>query len=315
VFSTRYLAEKSLVSAIDQIDWPMHSVLPMIAPRTPAEAMALLARETAWRHGSVPRALAGIAVPLGHRLIAEGCYLHWTDSGYGYYHARGEGIVIERPDGADPDEEALWLTGSVYAGVACLNGFLPLHASAVAVGGRAIAFTGPTGAGKSTLAAGLGQLGFPLFCDDTLLLDLHSTAGLMAMPGHKRLKLLPDALALAGAAAEAPVGAETGKFYARAAAGDLGQPLPLAGLVFLEAGPEVHWHEVRGAERFVRLEDDHYTQAIFREAAQPDRAALFALRARLAGQVAMARLVRPISAAGFAASLTLAAERIRELGQ
>jgi len=287
----------------------------MISPRTPAEAMAVLARETAARHGPVPRELDGIAVPLGHRLITGGRYLQWSDSGYGYYHAPGEGIVIERPDGADPDEEALWLNGSVYAGVACLNGFLPLHASAVAHDGRVIAFTGPTGAGKSTLAAGLGQLGFPLFCDDTLLLDLHSTDGLIAMPGHKRLKLLPDALALAGAAAEAPVGAETGKFYARPAAGDLGEPLPLAVLVFLEAGAEAHWHEVRGAERFVRLEDDHYTQAIFREAAQPGRAELFALRARLAGQVAMARLVRPISAAGFAASLALAAERIRELGQ
>jgi hypothetical protein len=287
----------------------------MIAPRSPTEAMALLARETAWRHGPVPRDLGGLTVPLGHRLIAGGCYLQWSDSGYGYYHAPGEGIVIERPAGADPDEEALWLNGSVYAGVACLNGFLPLHASAVAAGGQVIAFTGPTGAGKSTLAAGLGQLGFPLFCDDTLLVDLHSTAGLIAMPGHKRLKLLPDALALAGAAAQAPVGAETGKFYAQPAAGDVGQPLPLAGLVFLEVGAETLWQDIRGAERFVRLEDDHYTQEIFREAAQPGRAELFALRARLAGQVAMARLERPISAAGFAASLALAATRIREFAR
>lgn len=287
----------------------------MIALRTPAQAMALLARETGWRHGAVPRELAGITVPPGHRLIAAGCYLQWTDSGFGYCYEPGQGIVIERPDGADPDEEALWRNGSVYAGVACLNGFVPLRASAVAVDGRVIAFTAPAGAGKSTLAAGLGQRGFPLFCDDTLLVDLHSTAGLIAMPGHKRLKLLPDALALAGAAAEAPVGAETGKFYARPAAGDWDQPLPLAGLVFLEAGTDVHWHEVRGAERFVRLEDDHYTQAIFREAVRPDKAELFALRARLAGQVAMARLVRPISGKGFAASLDLAAERVTEFGR
>lgn len=283
----------------------------MNARRTPAEAMALLARESAWRHGPVPRTLAGIEVPLGHRLIAGGCYLQWTEGGYGYLYVPGEGIVIAQPAEADPDEEALWLNGSVYAGVACLNGFLPLHASAVAVDDRAIAFTGPAGAGKSTLAAGLGQLGFPLFCDDTMLIDLHSTDGLIAMPGHKRLKLLPDALVLAGAQAEAPVGAATGKFYAQPVAGALGQPLPLAGLVYLETGRDTRWHELRGAERFVRLEDDHYTQAIFREAAQPDRAALFAVRARLAGQVPMARLVRSISAEGFAASLALAAERIR----
>lgn len=287
----------------------------MIPARTPDQAVALLARETAWRHGPVPRQLAGIEVPRGHRLIAQGCYLQWSESGFGYFHAPGEGIVIERPEGADLDEESLWLNGSVFAAVASLNGFLPIHASAVEQAGQVIAFSGPSGAGKSTLAAGLGQHGLRLFCDDTLLVDLHSTAGLIAMPGHKRLKLLPDALALAGAEAEQAVGADTGKFYARPVAGDVGRPLPLRSLVFLEAGPSPQWQAIRGAERFVRLEDDHYTQDIYREAARPSREEQFALRARLAAQVDMARLVRPVSTAGFAASLELAAKRIREIGE
>lgn len=277
--------------------------------------MAVLARETVWRHGPVPAQLAGIAVPPGYRLIAEGCYLQRCESGYGYFHAPGEGIVIERPPGADPDEEVLWLNGSVYAAVASLNGFLPLHASAVAHEGRVFAFTGPSGAGKSTLAAGLGRHGFPLFCDDTLLIDLHSTAGLLAMPGHKRLKLLPDSLALAGAEAEQPVGADTGKYYARPAAGIVNQPLPLDSLIFIEPGATPQWDKISGAERFVRLDIDHYTQEIFHQAVRPSRQEQFSLRARLAGALVMARLVRPVSPAGFAASLDLAAERIRELGQ
>jgi hypothetical protein len=148
-----------------------------------------------------------------------------------------------------------------------------------------------------------------------LLVDLATTDRVLAMPGHKRLKLREDAFALTGATPVQPVGADTGKHYALPLAGDVGQPLTFDTLVFLAEGPELAWEPITGAERFARLEDDHYTQEIFAEAARPERAELFALRARLAGQLRMARLTRPRSSEGFAASLELAAERIRELAQ
>lgn len=241
----------------------------MVAARSPAEAMAVLARETAWHYGPVPHSLAGVQLEPGYRCIADGCFLLRCESGYGYLYQPGAGITIERPENADPDEEILWLNGSVYDGVACLNGFLPFHASAVAHNGRVFAFTGPGGAGKSTLAAGLGAKGFPLFCDDTLLIDLATTDRVLAMPGHKRLKLREDAFALTGATPVQPVGADTGKHYALPLAGDVGQPLTFDTLVFLAEGPELAWEPITGAERFARLADDHYTQDIFAEAARP----------------------------------------------
>lgn len=277
---------------------------------SPAEIMAVMARETAFHYGPVPCELGGLPVEPGFRMVAEGQFLLRCESGYGYHYVPGTGITIERPDGADPDEETLWLNGSVYAAVACLNGLYPVHASAVACGGQVFAFTGPTGAGKSTIVTGLGLRGLAMFCDDTLLLDLSDPGRVIALPGHKRLKLTDHALALTGLAAEQPVGADTGKSYALPPAGDVREPLPLAQLVFLEEGEAQLWQEIVGAERFARLADDHYTQALYHEAQRPDRAALFALRARLAGQVAMARLARPLTAAGFAGSLNLAAERL-----
>jgi hypothetical protein len=289
----------------------------MAAERTPEASLALLARETRWRLGVVPSNLGGVAVLPGYHMSAEGCFLSRQESGYGFLYRPGEGITIERPQDADLDEEALWLNGSVYAAVACLNGFLPLHASAVAHDGRVIAFTGAAGAGKSTLAAGLGKFGFPLFCDDTLLIDLANLDQAICMPGHKRLKLLPDALSLTGAAAEQPVGADTGKTYCRPLAGVVGEPLPLEQLVFLAEGPELRWDPIRGAERFVRLEDDHHTQDLFMASHRPGRAELFALRAQLANKVKMAQLTRPRSAEGFAASLELVAGELfgKELTQ
>ena len=272
--------------------------------------MAAMAHETRWHYGRVPRELGGLAVEPGFRIIAKGEFLLRCDSGYGYHYVPGAGITIERPDRGDPDEEGLWLNGSVYAAVACLNGLYPVHASAVAQDGQVYGFTGPPGAGKSTMVTGLGLRGLPMFCDDTLLLDLSDPQAVIALPGHKRLKLTDHALALTGLAGEQPVGADTGKSYARPPAGDVHEPLPLAQLVFLEEGPAAQWHKIEGAERFVRLADDHYTQALYHEAQRPDRAALFAQRARLAQQVGMARLVRPFSAAGFAASLDLAAQRL-----
>lgn len=279
--------------------------------RTPEQALELLRRETRWHSGAVPGVLGGHAVGPGRWVFAEGRFLFRSPEGIGFHYAPGDGVTVDLPEGADPQDAGLWRNGSVYAAVACLNGLVPLHASAVAHGGRVHAFTGPSGAGKSTLIAGLGQQGLAMFCDDTLLLDLADPDRIMALPGHKRLKLTAQAIELTGATQEEPVGADTGKHYAAPPAGDVAEPLPLATLVFLEEGPAATWEPLRGAARFARLEDDHYTQELYHAARRPWRAELFAMRARIARQLAMARLVRQRSVEGFAASVALAAERIR----
>lgn len=276
--------------------------------------MELLAHETRWRHGGVPHELGGIVLTAGQRLVADGRYLLRCESGYGYLYEPGQGITIERPEGADPQEESLWLNGSVYAAVASLNGFLPFHASAVAHAGRVFAFTGPAGAGKSTLVAGLGRHGLPMFCDDTLLLDLADPEAAICMPGHKRLKLLPDAVEMTGARIIEPVGAETGKLYSAPPGGEHGEPLPLDTLVFLEDGPELAWLPISGAERLLRLDDDHHTRDVFLEASRPTREAIFTQRARLARRLDMVRLVRPRSRERFAAMLDFVAQCIRGKG-
>lgn len=270
----------------------------------------LLAQETRFTYGPVPCELGGVTVEDGCHRLSGDAFLLRTGMGLNYFYRKGEGITIEHVSNCDPRDEALWLNGSVYAAVASINGFKPIHASAVAHGGKVFAFSGPSGAGKSTLIAALGARGFPMFCDDTLVLDLSVSGAIVCLPGHKRLKLTEEALALTGTAREEKVAATIDKFYAQPRAVHVGTSLPLAGLVFLEEGPETLLKPLIGAQRFAYLNEDHYTSHLFVQAQKIDRAGLFAIQARMASQIEMARLVRPRDVSCFAQSVTLAAEYV-----
>jgi hypothetical protein len=154
-----------------------------------------------------------------------------------------------------------------------------------------------------------------MFCDDTLILDLSDPSRPLALPGHKRLKLTGEALALTGAEPQEPVGADVPKFYARPPGGDFAEPLPLASLCFLEEGPEPEVVPVSGAERIARLADDHYTARLFTDARCPSPVELFTLRSRLAAAISMARLVRPRDTSRFRESVELARQWIAQQGQ
>ena len=259
----------------------------------PHPGPALLAREARVRHGPVPREMAGTPMPPGSMLLEGDAFLLRTVSGYGLFYRKGEGVTIERDPGADPAEETLWLNGSTYAAIASINGFLPFHASAVVWEGRVHAISGPSGAGKSTLAAALGRHGLPLLCDDTLVLDVADPARILCLPGHKRLKLTPEAIGLTGAAAREKVAPMIDKHYAEPVGGIVAQVLPLAGLTFLEEGAQIAFIPISGGERIARLNDDHYTAELYALARGEGLAARFARIAAIAGQVPMQRLVRP----------------------
>lgn len=283
----------------------------MAEPAASHPAQLLLARETRVTAGPVPDALDGVEVAAGHHRITSDAFLLRSESGLAFLYRRGQGITVDRAPGADLSEEALWLNGSVYAAVASLNGLMPIHASAVAHRGRVYACTGPSGAGKSTLAAALGGHGLPLFADDTLVLDLSDPTQIWCLPGHKRLKLTDQALELTGAAAQEPVGAHVPKRYAVPPAGELRDVLPLADLLLIEEGPGPGIEPVSGAQRIGALDDDHYTAEYFAKARSLDRAARFALLARIAPLFALHRFTRPRDADLFAQGAALVAAHIK----
>jgi hypothetical protein len=89
------------------------------------------------------------------------------------------------------DDEALRehrIVSSVVCTLLAMRGDLVLHASAVAAGGRAVVFCGPTGRGKSTLALALGEAGHPVLGEDGLAIDLERGEP-VAYPGARGIRI------------------------------------------------------------------------------------------------------------------------------
>jgi hypothetical protein len=149
-----------------------------------------------------------------------------------------------------------------------------------------------------------------MFCDDTLVLDLSDPDRIICLPGHKRLKVTPDAIELTGAESEERVAPTLDKYYARASAGDVGVPLPLAELIYLEEGPEPAITPISGSERFARIRGEHYTDQLFTAARAQSRQDQFAHLSRLARQIQMARFVRPVDRSRFHQGVAIAAEHV-----
>ena len=110
-----------------------------------------------------------------------------------------------------------------------------LHASAVSVDGRALAFIGPCGTGKSSLAALFARRGFPVMADDAVLLA-HRSSDLEAVPAYPGVRLWPDAVAASGAHGDtAPVMESSAKRRVRNTVRFDGRTLPLRAVYVLSA--------------------------------------------------------------------------------
>ena len=278
----------------------------------PHPAVALMARETTVREAPVSRVLAGEAVPDDRWALRGEEFLFRTIEGIGLHYRRGDGITLDCPPGIDQRTITLWLNGTLYAAIAALNGLFPLHASAVEHRGKVFAFTGPAGAGKSTLVAALGRAGFAQFCDDTLILDIAGGGPPVCLPGHKRLKLWAEGVALAGVEPGDQVAVAYPKHFVDPVGGTITEPLPLAELVFLETGDTPLVAPLAGGERIERLQDDHYTAELWRQANAQQRPERFATLAALARRITMRRFVRPFDPARFPAGIDCIAAHIRK---
>jgi hypothetical protein len=101
--------------------------------------------------------------------------------------ARGHVSVDARDDDLELLEHRI--VSSAICTLLAMRGDLVLHASAVAVDGRATVFCGPSRRGKSTLARALGEGGRPILGEDGIDIALEGAPA--AFPGARGVRVRP----------------------------------------------------------------------------------------------------------------------------
>jgi hypothetical protein len=86
-------------------------------------------------------------------------------------------VLLERARGASDADLACFRDGPVAAAAALLRGDLALRAAAVSIGGSAVALCGASAAGKSSLAAALGQRGHGVLADAVTVISTDPNHG------------------------------------------------------------------------------------------------------------------------------------------
>jgi hypothetical protein len=107
------------------------------------------------------------------------------------HHVFPKRIECALPDPTLAYLAEIQLLGMVLALWLERRGVPTLHASSVVIRGRAVAFLGMKGGGKTTAATALVAAGHALLADDLLALRIDD-AGVFAQPGYPMLRLWPE---------------------------------------------------------------------------------------------------------------------------
>lgn len=209
----------------------------------------------------------------------------------------GDITVAPQPEASDA-EIRLFLLGSVLGMVCHQRGLLPLHASSVVIDGGAVAFCGPSGMGKSTLALRLARRGHAVVSDDVCVVE--SGAPARVRPSFPRLKLWRDAMEDAALSLEGLErnrrGAE--KFHIIGPHGGMRDTLPLRAIFLLRRAESA---ESEGIEQLsapldilAALQAETFRPQVGR--ALGDAKALFQSRTLIAREVPIYRLKRQADA-------------------
>jgi hypothetical protein len=146
------------------------------------------------RYGSVPTSIQGAVAIGAFYQGAPGRFLLLVEGVARYLVIDGKQILIEREPGSTDEEVGLFLLGCAFAPLLQQQGLLPLHCSGIVADGSCVAFVGPSGTGKSTLAGAFLKRGYRILTDDICVVSLDSHGSPLAYPGYPQLKLWGDSV-------------------------------------------------------------------------------------------------------------------------
>ncbi len=124
-------------------------------------------------------------------LLDGSTYARWPGVGEFMVSADGLSINCRRFKESSFESFQVYMLGQALSFALVKQGIEPLHATVVVVNGRAAAFLGESGFGKSSLAACFIEAGYSVLTDDALVLQ-EFRSSLVAHPGPPRIKLFPQ---------------------------------------------------------------------------------------------------------------------------
>lgn len=110
------------------------------------------------------------------------------------YWVTADSIEFDPQIGSDPRDVAAYLLGTCFGALCHLRGIFPLHASAIETAGACVAFTGDSGAGKSTMIAALGARGHKIITDDVAYVRRGADGQSCVYAGPNRIRLWDSAM-------------------------------------------------------------------------------------------------------------------------
>lgn len=213
-----------------------------------------------------------------------------------YLVRNGEEIIIDRAPQASDTEVRLFLLGSVMGALMHQRRRLPLHGSAIRLpDGTAAIFLGPSGIGKSTLAAAFRQRGYVVAADDISLIFAGDDAVPWLQPAYPELKLWAEAAARIGEDAQAlPRSRTILEKYSLCFHDQFDwTPLPVSRLYVLDTTDSEHFEitPLRGMKKLEALSQNTYRLYFLNGAGQ--KQAHFQLCTTLASKATVSRVIRP----------------------
>jgi hypothetical protein len=212
--------------------------------------------------GEVPGQLSGTTFKGVRFEASSGQFLLKVDAIADYYSENGQKIIIQPYNNAEEADIRLFLLGSVFGALLHQRGMLPMHGSSLAIKGKAYIFSGISGVGKSTLAAGLINRGYQLLSDDISVVSANTNNKPVIYPGYPALKLWADSLKKLGKDPEqfARVRSKLNKHHLQVADQFHSEKLPVGGVYILNTkNTEGHLlEEIKGIEKFNAQKNNTY---------------------------------------------------------
>ena len=180
--------------------------LPFLSPRRAdgeAEIVLRFAAEAGEIHKPWTRWYRGPSLAIDRTSDGD-LIVRFTDGTSFLLGSDGRSIsLLSAPPAYTRDDLAAYALGPVIAIALHLQGAVLLHASAVVLRKKAIVFAGDAGSGKSTTAAILHRLGYPVLADDVT--EVAGPSPFRALASSPAVRLWPEVVhALFGASAVFP---------------------------------------------------------------------------------------------------------------